>query len=95
MYFCKHKSLFSSKGKKGSLAISPGQSCKDIKDSGDFDTTGSYWIRPAGSLDSFQGYCDMSAVGRTFLAKTKCIHSALIVFTVVHLVPLPLDKVFY
>ena len=42
----------------------PGQSCKDIKDSGDFDSSGTYWIRPAESRDSFQAYCDMSAVGR-------------------------------
>ncbi|CAH3026025.1 unnamed protein product, partial [Porites evermanni] len=38
-------------------------SCKDIKDSGEFNS-GIYWIRPEGSSDSFQGYCDMSAVGQ-------------------------------
>ena len=49
----------------------PGQSCRDIKDSGDFDLSGTYWIRPAGSRDSFQAYCDMSAVGRKFCGYIK------------------------
>lgn len=59
------------KDKKGSSAISPGQSCKNIKDSGDFNTSGTYWIRATGTLGSFQGYCDMSAVGRKFCRKEE------------------------
>ncbi|KAL9962837.1 hypothetical protein ACROYT_G031982 [Oculina patagonica] len=52
------------RGKKGSQATVPGLSCKNIQDSGDLETSGSYWIRPAGSDVSFQGYCDMSAIGK-------------------------------
>ncbi|XP_078384236.1 uncharacterized protein LOC144666730 [Oculina patagonica] len=52
------------KGKKGTLSTVPGLSCKDIKNSEDLNTSGTYWIRPAGSDVSFQGYCDMSAIGK-------------------------------
>lgn len=52
------------RGKKGSSDLSPGLSCKNIKDSGDFSTSGSYWIRPAHSSVAFKGYCNMSAVGK-------------------------------
>ncbi|XP_078382456.1 uncharacterized protein LOC144665158 [Oculina patagonica] len=52
------------RGKKGSQATVPGVSCKNIQDSGDLDTSGSYWIRPAGSDVSFQGYCDISGIGQ-------------------------------
>ncbi|XP_022789906.1 uncharacterized protein LOC111329459 [Stylophora pistillata] len=50
------------KGKKGSLPTVPGLSCRDIHDNGDLDFSGFYWIRPAGSLASFQGYCDKTAI---------------------------------
>ncbi|KAL9962840.1 hypothetical protein ACROYT_G031985 [Oculina patagonica] len=51
-------------GKKGSQAKVPGLSCKNIQDSGDLETRGTYWIRPPGLDVSFQGYCDMSAIGK-------------------------------
>ena len=58
--------VFCSKGKKGSLPTVPGFSCRNIDENGDLDSSGVYWIRPAGSLVSFQGYCDKSAVGSKF-----------------------------
>ncbi|KAJ7370084.1 hypothetical protein OS493_034294 [Desmophyllum pertusum] len=41
-----------------------GSRARTSKDSGDFDTSGTYWMRLKGSRVSFQGYCDMSAVGQ-------------------------------
>ena len=58
--------LFCYEGKKGSLVTVPGLSCRNIQDNGDLDSNGIYWIRPAGSLISFQGYCDKLAIGRKF-----------------------------
>ena len=58
--------VFCSKGKKGSWPTVPGFSCRNIDENGDLDSSGVYWIRPAGSLVSFQGYCDKSAVGSKF-----------------------------
>lgn len=52
------------RGKKGSSAISPGLSCKNIKDSGDFNTSGTYWIKPRNSDRAFKAYCQMSAIGQ-------------------------------
>ena len=46
--------LFCYEGKKGSLVTVPGLSCRNIQDNGDLDSSGIYWIRPAGSLVSFQ-----------------------------------------
>lgn len=48
--------------KKGLVSTEPGLSCEDIKYSGVY-SNGNYWIRPAGSNETFQAYCDMSAVG--------------------------------
>ena len=56
--------LFQGKIKKGLVSTEPGLSCEDIKYSGVYPN-GNYWIRPAGSNESFQAYCDMSAVGGT------------------------------
>ena len=63
--------VFCSKGKKGSLPTVPGFSCRNIDENGDLDSSGVYWIRPAGSLVSFQGYCDKSAVGRKFTDRSN------------------------
>ncbi|XP_078384235.1 uncharacterized protein LOC144666728 isoform X2 [Oculina patagonica] len=69
--------MTSLKGKKGSLATVPGLSCKDIKDSEDLGTSGTYWVRPAGSDVSFQGYCDMSAIGKWIRITHSWIDSTL------------------
>ena len=63
--------VFCSKGKKGSWPTVPGFSCRNIDENGDLDSSGVYWIRPAGSLVSFQGYCDKSAVGRKFTDRSN------------------------
>ena len=63
--------VFCSKGNKGSLPTVPGFSCRNIDENGDLDSSGVYWIRPAGSLVSFQGYCDKSAVGRKFTDRSN------------------------
>ena len=63
--------VFCYKGKKGSLPTVPGFSCRNIDENGDLDSSGVYWIRPAGSLVSFQGYCDKSAVGRKFTDRSN------------------------
>ncbi|CAH3152088.1 unnamed protein product [Pocillopora meandrina] len=52
------------RGKKGSLPTVTGFSCRNIDENGDLDFSGFNWIRPPGSLVSFQGYCDKSAVGQ-------------------------------
>ena len=63
--------LFCYEGKKGSLVTVPGLSCRNIQDNGDLDFSGIYWIRPAGSLVSFQGYCGKLGVGRKFTDRTN------------------------
>ena len=45
--------------KKGSIAIVPGSSCKDIVRSGDAQGDGEYWIDPTASGDPFTVFCDM------------------------------------
>ena len=56
--------LFKGKIKKGLVSTDPGLSCEDIKYSGIY-SNGYYWIKPAGSKETFQAYCDMLAVGGT------------------------------
>ena len=56
--------LFKGTIKKGLVSTEPGKSCEDIKYSGIY-SNGYYWIKPAGSKETFQAYCDMSAVGGT------------------------------
>ena len=53
-------------GKKGSQSSVPGLSCKNILDSGDLDTSRTYWIRPQGLDASFLGYCEITAIGSEF-----------------------------
>lgn len=53
-------------GKKGSQSSVPGLSCKNILDSGDLDTSRTYWIRPEGLDVSFLGYCEITAIGSEF-----------------------------
>ena len=62
---------FEFSGKKGSSAISPGLSCKNIKDSGDFNTSGKYWVKPSNSDRAFKVYCQMSAIRRKFSFSVK------------------------
>ena len=52
--------------KKGSKALVPGTSCKDILDSGDAQGDGEYWIDPTASGDPFRVYCDMVTDGGKF-----------------------------
>ena len=52
--------------KKGSKALVPGTSCKDILESGDAQGDGEYWIDPTASGDSFRVYCDMVIDGGKF-----------------------------
>ena len=52
--------------KKGSKALVPGTSCKDILESGDAQGDGEYWIDPTASGDPFRVYCDMATDGGKF-----------------------------
>ena len=52
--------------KKGSKALVPGTSCKDILESGDAQGDGEYWIDPTASGDPFRVYCDMVTDGGKF-----------------------------
>ena len=52
--------------KKGSKALVPGTSCRDILDSGDAQGDGEYWIDPTASGDPFRVYCDMVTDGGKF-----------------------------
>lgn len=49
--------------KKGSKALVPGSSCKDILISGDAEGDGEYWIDPTASGDPFRVFCDMVTDG--------------------------------
>ena len=51
---------------KGSKALVPGTSCKDILESGDAQGDGEYWIDPTASGDPFRVYCDMVTDGGKF-----------------------------
>ena len=49
--------------KKGSKALVPGSSCKDILISGDAEGDGEYWIDPTASGEPFRVLCDMVTDG--------------------------------
>ena len=49
--------------KKGSKALVPGSSCRDILNSGDAQGDGEYWIDPTASGDPFTVFCDMTTDG--------------------------------
>ena len=49
--------------KKGFSSLFPGLSCKEIRDSGDSEADGEYWIDPAKDGNSIKVYCDMTTDG--------------------------------
>lgn len=46
--------------KLGLFSTFPGHSCKDIRDSGDSEGDGEYWIDPAKDGNPIKVYCDMT-----------------------------------
>ena len=49
--------------KLGFFSSFPGHSCKDIRDSGDSEGDGEYWIDPKKDGNPLKVYCNMAADG--------------------------------
>lgn len=51
--------------KLGFFSSFPGHSCKNIRDAGDSEGDGDYWIDPAKNGNPLRVYCDMTTDGGT------------------------------